>query len=125
MMVLDDILAAYTQAEGPLGGRPVRDSLIADIEAHQRRLGYYQNLQLLTVFLLTLLAIGALAFDLVKGENTRLLILGGAGLSVPALLAMLRRTIAEWSRTNLFLVLVKNSDEREARALLRKYAKPV
>lgn len=119
-MTLNEILEKYEQGPAGYDSNAVRDGLLQDLTTHQRQQGRYQNIQIALIVLLTLLGIGALAFDLVVGGQ-RYLVLGGAGVSIPTLLALLRRTINEISRTNLFIILVRNSDEKEARALLRKY----
>lgn len=121
-MTLDQIVARYDRAAGQMGPEPIRDNLVEDLTAHRRQQAFYANLQIGLLVLLTLLAVGALTFDLADGGR-RYLVLGGAGISVPTLLALLRGTIRETAGTDLFLVLVKNSTEREARALLQKRTK--
>jgi hypothetical protein len=118
---LEKILEQYYVPAGNFDAPPVRDGLLADLTRHQREQRGYQNIQIALIVVLALMAVAALAFDLVQAENRRHLILAGAGVSIPTLLALLRRTIAERSRTDLFIILVKNSNEKEALALLRTY----
>ncbi len=96
--------------------------LQGELDAHQKHLSLLQGLQIGAILLILLVAVSALGFDLVHGEKLRISLLGAAGLSVPAMLTMLRQTVKDWSKASLFLTLVKYSDEEEARDLLKKYA---
>lgn len=119
-MNTSEIIGKYDQEIGGFDANPVRDGLLQDLNEHLSQQRVYQVIQIALIILLTLLGIGALAFDLVL-DGDRYLVLAGAGVSIPTLLALLRKTINDISGANLFIILVKNSNEKEARTLLRRF----
>lgn len=121
-MSTKSLINSYFTSPGVLSQDPIRVGLQRELEAHQRSAARLQAIQFGIIFVLIIGALVALAFDLVGGANVRIALLAAAGLSVPALLTQLRQSTKEWSEATLFLILVRNSDEQEARDLLKRYA---
>ncbi|GEM_PF-2180325 len=117
----DSILFDVYEPIGLLSTKPVKERLRKDLEEHRRQLWLFQRLQFGLLIVLTLVAVIALTVDLSIGNSVRIGMLTTAGVSIPTLLALLRKNLQEWTRINLFLILLMNSTEKQAKIILRNY----
>jgi len=124
-MMLRSIAQKYHVPAGVLSEDLARDALLADLRANIKLHSRLSAILFGTICMITIIAVLALAFDLVKGEKLHITIVAAAGLSIPALLEMMRRTVREWSQTNLMVTLVSHSDEQATQVLLKKLLKGV
>lgn len=124
-MTLKSIAQKHHVPAGVLSEDLARDALLADLRANIKLHSRLSAILFGTICTLTFIAIVALAFDLAKGEQLRITIVAAAGLSIPALIEMMRRTVREWSQTNLMVTLVSHSDEQATQVLLKKLLKRV
>ncbi len=119
-MRLEAIVSKYLIPQGVWSTEPVRDALWADLADNKR---FYSRLHLIylgLVVAVVVLAITALAFDLASGQAARTLVLATAGLSLPALLELMRRANRDCGQIILIMTLVAHSDEKGIQALLKK-----
>ncbi len=122
-MTLRSIAQKHHVPAGILSEGIARDALLADLRENLKLYGRLSAILFGAICVVTLLAIAALALDLLNGEKLHITIVAAAGLSIPALLEMMRRAVREWSQTHLIVTLVSHSDERAAQALLDKLLK--
>jgi len=119
-MTLRSIAQKYHVPAGVFSEGLARDAMLVDLKANLRLHSRLSGVFFGVICAVTLLTIGALAFDLLNGRRLHMAIVAAAGLSIPALLEMMRREVQEWSQTNLLVTLVSHSDERAVQALLDK-----
>jgi hypothetical protein len=122
-MTLRSIVEKHYVPAGVLSEGLTRNALLADLRGNLKLYSRLSAIFFGAICAVTLLAIAALAFDLLKGEKLHISIVAAAGLSIPALLGRMRRAVREWSQTSLMVTLVSHSDERAVQALLDKLLK--
>jgi len=119
-MKIEAILKKHERPAVLLAAEPVKDGLLADLNAQKKFNGTVYGVLFVVVSVVTLLAIAALAFDVAKNENTRIALLTGAGVGVPGMLVWMRNVVREWSQLNLLITLVGHSDEAAIQGLITK-----
>jgi uncharacterized membrane protein YcjF (UPF0283 family) len=119
-MALKSILKEYWRPEGMFDDEAVKPALLAALERHRRRMNYLYGLLFAVASVLALVAAGALLGLLRFGSADSLTALGGAGVTIPAMLAFMRPVGREWSRTSLLCDIAHHSTEAEIQALIAK-----
>jgi hypothetical protein len=119
-MTIASILTKYARPSSLHSAEPVKQRFLEDLRKQKQFNNRLYCILFVVVLSVTLVGIGALAFDLIKGETLRLQILAGAGLGVPFMLIWMRRVVREWSQMTLLITLVGHSDENAIQALIQK-----
>ena len=117
-MTVQQILAKHYQPAGVMGDAST--SLESDLQAHAR-LNAIIYTALFAVLLVILGVVGTmLIHDAQEGHNARTSVLAGAGLSVPIVVEMIRRTVREWSQASLMALLAKRLEGPQLQAVIEK-----
>jgi hypothetical protein len=116
-MSLETILRAHVQPAG-LAGRASSSALERDLRRHGRLMAIAYA-SLLAVLLVILLGVGVmLVLDVRDGRGVRTGVLAGAGVTFPVTLEVIRRTVREWTRTDLVRVLSRQLDDRQLQSVI-------
>ena len=117
-MTVQQILAKHYQPAGVLGDAST--SLGTDLRAHAR-LNAVIYTALFAVLLVILGVVGLMIiYDAQEGRTTRTGVLAGAGLSVPVIVEMIRRTVREWSQASLLALLSQRLEGPQVQAVVEK-----
>jgi hypothetical protein len=119
-MTTDMILRKYAIPRGALDREPVKDALLADLRAQKTFNNKLYIVFFVAICIVYVIVISGVITDLVTNQTTRQTILAAAGLSIPFTLNYMRKTVGEWSKTNLLLTLIGHSDENSIQALIAK-----
>jgi hypothetical protein len=117
-MTLKNIAEKNVRSPVLLDQEPVRDQLLTDLKEHQRLNSRLYSVYFGAVCVVCLAAVGALIFGLVTGITAQLGVLASAGITVPAMLVLMRSAVREWSQTNLMIALVRNAKETQIQQIL-------
>ena len=115
---LIDIVRSHTPdgALGPMGSKE-KKALLKDLERHRKLNTSIYLASFLFIVLTLSIGLVSVVFDLIKGSGARIALLAAAGVSVPAMLEIMRRAVREWTQTDLLLTLIKHSDPEQVRSL--------
>jgi hypothetical protein len=117
-MSVHSILAKHFVPAGVLGGWDSKH-LQADLRqyARTRAISY----MLLLLLLLAILAsVGWVTYrEISAGGGPRLALLAAAGLSVPGVLELVRKTVSEWSKATLLEALCRRLDGSDLRGIVQ------
>jgi hypothetical protein len=117
-MTTQQILAKHYQPSGVLGGGSA--GLERDLRAHaQLNARIYAALFVLLAVILTVV-LAMVVQDAREGRSVQIGVLAGAGLTVPAILEMIRRTVREWSQANLMALLSRKLSGPQVQAIIEK-----
>jgi hypothetical protein len=101
-----------------LAGRASSSALERDLRRHGRLMAIAYA-SLLAVLLVILLGVGVmLVLDVRDGRGVRTGVLAGAGVTFPVTLEVIRRTVREWTRTDLVRVLSRQLDDRQLQSVI-------
>lgn len=118
-MNLDTILQKHFTPAGVLGGTGSR-ALERDLRRHAR-LNATIYAGLLVVLLAILCALAIVVYtDARDGQNVRISLLAGAGVTVPVVLEWIRRTVREWSQANLMTLLARKLEGPQLQSVMGK-----
>jgi hypothetical protein len=117
-MTLKNIAEKYVRSRVLLDQEQVRDPLLADLKEHQKLNSRLYSIYFGAVCIVCLTAIGALVSGVATGTTARLGILAGAGVTVPAMLMLMRSSVREWSQTNLMVALARSANETQIQQIL-------
>jgi hypothetical protein len=119
-MSADDLLRKYRRSRVLLDQEPVKNDLLADLRA-EKSFNNRRYMAILTaVTILYIIAMIALAADLIGNQAARLTIFAGSGIGIPFILNFMRSVASEWSKTNLLITLISHSDESSIQSLIDK-----
>ncbi len=118
-MTTQQILERHYQPAGIMGGGESA-ALERDLQAHARlnSIIYTALFAVLLVILITVLIM--IVEDAREGRSARVGILAGAGVTVPVVLEMIRRTIREWSQASLMARLAGQLEGPQMQAIIEK-----
>ena len=122
-MTVQRILAKHYQPAG-LAGSSTSAALERDLLRHAKW-NAVAYVVLFVLFLIVLIAAGAMVFnDAREGRSVRTTVLAGAGITLPIILDLIRRTVREWSRADLMAVLCRRLDGSQLQAVIEKLIEP-
>jgi hypothetical protein len=121
-MSIQDTLKKYAKPAAALSDEPVKQRLLADLNAQKRFNSRVYTVLFTLICAIVLLGIAALLTDVMKGQTQRYALIAAAGISIPTTMEWMRRVIREWSQLNLLITLVANSDESSIQLLIQKLA---
>ena len=117
-MTVEQILRKHYQPAGVMGGGSA--GLERDLAAHARlNAMIYSALFVLLLGVLALVAV-MIVQDANEGRASRTGVLAGAGVTVPVVLEMIRRTVREWSQASLMSRLSRRLDGPQTQAVIEK-----
>ena len=119
-MRVDEILREYRRSQVLFDQEPVKDDLLADLRAQKTFNNRLYLGILVAVSILYVIAMIALAADLLKSQAERITIMTGAGVGIPFILNFMRSIVGEWSKTNLLITVISHSDEASIQSLIEK-----
>ena len=119
-MTVDEILDKHYRPESLLGVESVKPELLADLAAQRTTNNRIYAALFAVICVIFLLALAALATDLVQGEKNRILLLSAAGVPIPFLLSTMKRVAQQWSQSSLLITLISHSDERTTQMIIKK-----
>jgi hypothetical protein len=119
-MPVRKILKKYARPASLHAAEPVKTRLLADLRAARKLNSRLYSVLFGVLCVLTLIAMAALAADAITGRNIRYTVVAGAGVSLPALVAWMRKVIREWSESELLITLVAHSNEATIQTVLQK-----
>ena len=121
-MSIQDTLKKYAKPAAALSDEPVKQRLLADLNAQKRFNSRVYTVLFTLICAIILLGIAALLTDVMKGQTQRYALIAAAGVSIPTTMEWMRWVIREWSQLNLLITLVANSDESSIQLLIQKLA---
>jgi len=121
-MSIQDTLKKYAKPAAALSDEPVKQRLLADLNAQKRFNSRVYTVLFTLICAIILLGIAALLTDVMKGQTQRYALIAAAGVSIPTTMEWMHRVIREWSQLNLLITLVANSDESSIQLLIQKLA---
>jgi len=118
-MTLRAILAKHHQPAG-LAGSGSNAALERDLVRHARwnAISYAVLFALVVVILFSVGVI--IILDANSGRGIRTNVLAGAGVSFPVILEVMRRTVREWSRADLLVVLSRRLDSAQLQTVIER-----
>jgi hypothetical protein len=119
-MSIQDILRKHARPAAALSDEPVKQDLLADLNAQKKFNSTVYTILFIFICALVLLGLVALLTDTIKGQSHRYLLITAAGVSIPTTMEWMRRVIREWSQLNLLITLVGSSDESSVQLLIQK-----
>ena len=119
-MTVEDILKKYERPTTLYGGEPVKASLLEDLNGQKKSCNRIYGTVFAVICLLTMISVAALVVDLVGDQKSRILLLSAAGIPIPFLLGLMRRSAEQWSKSTLLITLVSHSDERAIQSVIEK-----
>jgi hypothetical protein len=121
-MTLRAILAKYHQPAGLAGGSTTA-ALERDLARYARRnAAVYAVLFIVLVVILVAVSVMVI-FDVRDGRGVRTGVLAGAGITFPVILEMTRRTVREWSKTDLVRILCRRLEASQVQAVIGQLLK--
>jgi hypothetical protein len=120
---LDDILRQHYQPAGLAGGRSL-SPLERDLRRHARLNAIAYGTVLVLLVAIVLGSGVMLVYAARACQEPHSGVLAGAGISIPLLLGLTRRTAREWSQASLVAVLCRRMDANQLQAVLEKLLAP-
>jgi hypothetical protein len=117
-MSLHTILTRHYQPSG-LAGISGATALERELRRHSRLMLIGYSVLVAVLLALLFFVVWMVALDANEGRSMRTTILAGAGISCPFLLELMRRTIREWARTNLVVVLARRMDTAQMQSIIQ------
>jgi hypothetical protein len=119
-MALEAILKRHWKPAGTAGGKAVKAPMLAELEQHRGRMRFLYLLLFAITSVLALVAALSLLFLWRNGGKPSVAALAGAGITVPAMLELMRRVGREWSRTELVCNVARHSTDAEIQKWIEK-----
>jgi 3'-phosphoadenosine 5'-phosphosulfate sulfotransferase (PAPS reductase)/FAD synthetase len=119
-VTIEEILRAHARPAQALDAEPIKQQLLEDLHAQKRANSRLYGVLFGAVCLVTLVAVVAVAADLINVQQARITLLTAAGITVPVMLEWMRRVVREWSQLNLLITLVSHDNESGIQALIQK-----
>jgi hypothetical protein len=123
-MGLKEILARHRVPADVQGGRrPVKEALLDELEAYERRRRRLYAASLIVALLLLAVAAWALYADVRKGSNLQVGILGASGISLFGMFEVMRRQAEQWAKSHLTIALARTASEAKMHELIEMLIK--